>query len=57
MRIPLPVRVIAGAVCALAYVWSIILVIQGRFGVSLIVGAFGTASGAVAFAPMRESPY
>ena len=57
MRIPLPVRVIAGIVCALAYIWAFVLVIQGRFGMAFIIGALGTGSGSIAFAPMRESAY
>ena len=57
MRIPLPVRVIAGVVCAVAYIWAFILVIQGRVGMAFIIGAVGTGSGAIAFAPMRDSAY
>ena len=57
MRIPLPVRLIAGVVCAVAYIWAFILVIQGRVGMAFIIGAVGTGSGAIAFAPMRDSAY
>ena len=57
MRIPLPVRVIAGVVGALAYIWAFALLIQGRSVMCLIIGALGTASLSITFAPMRESPY
>ena len=57
MRIPVPVRAVAVVVCAVAYIWAIVLLIQGRSVMALIIGALGTASGSVAFAPMRESPY
>jgi hypothetical protein len=57
MRIPIPLRAIAGVIGALAYVWAVILVIQGRLGLSFIVGCVGTLCLRVTFAPMRESAY
>lgn len=57
MRIPFPVRIIAGVGGALAWIWVVVLVIQGRFGTALILGILGTLSESLAFAPMRESPY
>jgi hypothetical protein len=57
MRIPLPVRLIAGVGCAVAYIWAVVLAIQGRTVIALVIGALGTASGSVAFSRMRESPY
>jgi hypothetical protein len=57
VRIPVSLRVIAGAIGALAYIWSVVLVIQGRVGLSLILGGVGTLCLCVTFAPMRESAY
>jgi hypothetical protein len=37
--------------------WALVLVIQGRYWMAFIIGAIGTGSGSIAFAPMRESAY
>lgn len=57
MRIPLAFRLIAGIVCAVAYIWAFVLVIQGHLRMAFIIGAIGTGAGAITFAPMRESAY
>ena len=57
MRIPIVLRAIAAVVCTVAQVWAIVLVVQGRFGLSLLVGTAGALCGRLAFAPMRESAY
>lgn len=57
MRIPIPLRVIAGILGALAYIWAVVLLVQGRGGLSLVVGCVGTLCLRITFAPMRESAY
>jgi hypothetical protein len=57
MRFPIWVRIIAGVVGAAADIWAMILVIQGRFGLSVAVGVIGTLCLGITFAAMRESAY
>lgn len=57
MRIPLTLRVIAGFLSAVLFVWAVVLLIEGRYGLSSIAGGVGALCARVAFAPMRESAY
>ena len=57
MRVPVSVRIIAGIIGALAWIWVVLLVIQGRLGTALMLGILGTVSESLAFAPMRDSAY